>query len=70
MNQQIIIHYPSTLHRGVGVVAFADNHVEANKWVDPRTRKTVAGANYITHSDPVAGNQDFIWIASRTTSRK
>ena len=70
MNLQFIIHYPSFLHRGLGVVAFADNHIEAHKWLDPRTRKTVTGANYIHHEDAVAGNKDFAWIANRTTSRK
>ena len=70
MNLQSIIHYPSTLHRGLGVVAFADNHVESHKWMDARTRKTFTGGNYIGHGDAVAGNKDFTWIASRTTSRK
>jgi prepilin-type N-terminal cleavage/methylation domain-containing protein len=70
MNLQFIIHYPSFLHRGLGVVAFADNHIEAHKWLDPRTRKTVTGANYIHHEDAVAGNKDFAWIVSRTTSKK
>ena len=72
MNLQSIIHYPSFLHQGLGVVAFSDNHVEAHKWMDPRTRKTVAGGNYIHHDDPVAGNKDFSWIVNlnRTTSRK
>jgi prepilin-type N-terminal cleavage/methylation domain-containing protein len=65
-----IIHYPSSLHRGLGVLAFADNHVEAHKWLDSRTRKTYTGGNYIGHNDPVAGNKDFTWIATRTTSRK
>lgn len=70
MNLQFIIHYPSFLHRGLGVVAFADNHIEAHKWLDPRTKKTVTGANYIHHQDAVAGNKDFVWIVNRTTSKK
>lgn len=70
MNLQFIIHYPSVLHRGLGVIALADNHVESHRWLDPRTRKTVAGANYMGHVDPVAGNKDFTWIAGRTTSKK
>ncbi len=70
MNLQSIIHYPSFLHRGLGLVAFADSHIESHKWLDPRTRKTVTGANYIHHEDPVAGNKDFAWIANHTTSRK
>jgi prepilin-type N-terminal cleavage/methylation domain-containing protein len=70
MNLQVIIHYPSYLHRGMGVVAFADSHIESHKWLDPRTRKTVTGINYIHHEDRVAGNNDFTWIASHTTSKK
>ena len=70
MNLQTIIHYPSVLHRGLGVVAFADNHVESHKWLDSRTRKSVTGSSYIHHEDPVAGNRDFRWIADRTTSRR
>ena len=70
MSLQQIIHYPSYLHRGLGVLAFADNHVEAHKWLDSRTRKAYTGGNYIGHEDPVAGNKDIAWIASRTTSRK
>ena len=70
MNLQFIIHYPSVLHRGSGVLAFADNHVEAHKWLDPRTRKTVTGGNWLHHEDPVAGNRDIIWIVNRTTSKK
>ena len=65
-----IIHYPSVLHRGLGVVAFADNHVESHKWLDARTRKTFTGGNYIGHTDSVGGNKDFTWIVNRTTSRK
>ena len=71
MSLSQIIHYPSTLHAGFGVLAFADNHVVAHKWLDPRTRRTLPGvAQYIPHSDPVAGNQDIRWIADHTTSKK
>ena len=70
MNLLTAIHYPSFLHRGMGVVAFADSHIEAHKWLNPRTRKTVTGANYIHHDDLVGGNKDFIWIVNRTTSKK
>ena len=70
MNLTTIIHYPSTLHRRLGVVSFADNHLESHRWMDPRTAKTVTGGNYIGHGDAVAGNKDFTWIANRTTSRR
>ena len=69
MNLNSIIHYPSTLHRGLGVVTFADSHIECHKWLDPRTRKIVTGSQYIGHGDAVAGNKDFTWLAERTTSK-
>jgi hypothetical protein len=65
-----IIHYPSAMHRGLGVASFADSHVESHKWLDPRTRKLVVSGNYIGHNDPVAGNKDFQWIADHTTSKR
>ncbi len=71
MSLGIVIHYPSTLHRGLGVVAFADNHVEGHKWLDPRTRRNLPGpAQWIPHTDPVGGNKDFKWIADHTTAKK
>jgi len=71
MNLQTIIHYPSTLHRGLGVVSFADGRVESHKWLDRRTRRPLPGPlQYIGHDDAVANNQDIRWIAERTTSRK
>lgn len=71
MNLQYIIHYPSSEHHGFGVVSFADTHVEAHKWLDPRTRRKLPGpGQFIPHGDPIAGNLDFTWIAERTTSKK
>ena len=70
MNLQLIVHYPSFLHRGLGVVAFGDNHIESHKWLDQRTKKKATNANYIHHEDAVAGNKDFTWIVNCTTSKK
>ncbi len=71
MALSIVIHYPSSLHRGLGVIAFADNHVESHKWLDGRTRRNLPGPNqYIPHTDPVGGNKDFKWIADHTTVKK
>ena len=71
MLQDNFIHYPSTLHSGQGVVAYADNHVQAHKWLDPRTSKKLAdGSQHIPHDDPSPGNKDLSWIRERTTSRK
>ena len=71
MSLQTFVHYPSFLHSGLGVVSFADSHVESHKWLDARTRKALpAGQQYIPHDDPSPNNQDLRWIGDRTTSRK
>ena len=65
------VHYPSFLHRKVGMVAFADSHVEAHKWMDPRTKRGLpGGSTFIAHDDPSPRNLDLKWIRDRTTSRK
>ena len=70
MDQSEFIHFPSTLHKGAGVVAFADGHVELHKWMDPRTKITLsAGADKIPHNVSSPNNVDLKWIQDRTTSR-
>jgi len=70
MSLQTFIHYPSSFHRGLGVVAFANSHVEAHKWMDARTKIGLpAGAQYIPHNISSANNQDLKWIGDRTTSK-
>jgi len=71
MSLQTFVHYPSSLHGGLGVVSFADNHVESHKWLDARTWKALSGAQqYIPHNELSPNNQDLSWIGERTTSRK
>jgi prepilin-type N-terminal cleavage/methylation domain-containing protein len=71
LSLQTFVHYPSSLHAGLGVVSFADSHVESHKWVDARTRKGLpSGELYIPHDDPSPNNRDLRWIGDRTTSRK
>ena len=68
---QTFVHYPSSLHGGLGVVSFADSHVESHKWLDARTRIGLpSGQQFIPHNDPSPNNQDLRWIGDRTTSRK
>ena len=67
MSLQTFIHYPSSLHNGLGVVAFADGRVESRRWLDPRTKKGLpVGEQYIPHNDPSPNNQDLAWIAQST----
>jgi prepilin-type N-terminal cleavage/methylation domain-containing protein/prepilin-type processing-associated H-X9-DG protein len=65
------VHYPSALHNGGAVIAYADGHAQSHKWQDHRTnaRWAVAG-NHIPHNDPSPGNLDLRWIRERTTTRK
>jgi prepilin-type N-terminal cleavage/methylation domain-containing protein len=71
MVSDVFVHYPSSFHRGLGVVSFGDGHVESHKWLDPRTKKGLpGGATYIPHNDPSPNNQDLRWIRERTTVRK
>ncbi|HLH55308.1 MAG TPA: type II secretion system protein, partial [Verrucomicrobiae bacterium] len=70
MDQDIFFHYPSTLHGSSGMVSFADGHVEAHKWKDLRTFKTVPSGQIIGHSDPSLRNQDLNWIRDRTTVKR
>ncbi len=71
MSLRTFVHYPSSLHRGLGVVAFADSHVESHKWVDPRTRKSTPGSrDYISHNDPSPNNRDLIWLRLQTTRER
>jgi prepilin-type N-terminal cleavage/methylation domain-containing protein/prepilin-type processing-associated H-X9-DG protein len=71
MTLATFIHYPSDMHGGRGVVAFADNHVEAHKWVDGRTTIGLPpGRAFIQHYVASPNNSDLIWIGSHTTSLK
>jgi len=74
MRGDTFTHYPSSLHGGLGVVAFADGHVESHKWLDARTRKTGStgsrNSSHIAHGEASPRNQDLIWLRERTTVRK
>lgn len=70
MAGETFVHYPTSFHRGGGVLAFADGHVEARKWRDGRTRKNLPGSSgYLAHGDSSPGNQDLKWLRDRTTQR-
>jgi len=61
-------HYPSSLHTGRGVVAFADGHAETHRWVDARTTPPVTGG-VLAHWNDSPGNADLAWIRERTSYR-
>ena len=71
MARDVFVHYPSTFHGGLGVLAFADSHVESHRWIDRRTQRGLpGGANYIPHNESSPKNPDLSWLRERTTSKK
>jgi prepilin-type N-terminal cleavage/methylation domain-containing protein/prepilin-type processing-associated H-X9-DG protein len=71
MTSDNFIHYPSSLHRGSGIISFADGHVMVHKWVDARTKKTIASGStsYLRHNDSSPGNADLRWLRDHATKR-
>ena len=66
-----IIDFPASFHNGAAGISFADAHAEIRKWVDPRTRpapKYKDNALALNVASP--NNQDMIWLADRTSSRR
>ncbi|HEX9046341.1 MAG TPA: hypothetical protein VF988_04885, partial [Verrucomicrobiae bacterium] len=64
------IHYPSDLHGQCAVIAFADGHVEAHRWLDARTRVHLGTGAFIGHGTAVQNNADHAWITAHTTGKK
>jgi len=62
-------HRPSTEHRGYGVLAFADGHVETHRWRDPKTRELSAGGES-GHFIFMAGNPDLKWLQDHASPLK
>jgi prepilin-type N-terminal cleavage/methylation domain-containing protein/prepilin-type processing-associated H-X9-DG protein len=67
-----LVGYPGSYHNGVGNISFADGHVEAHKWLDPRTQPPLVPNHNIVGSVegvPCPGNPDVQWIQERTFQR-
>jgi prepilin-type processing-associated H-X9-DG protein len=68
--QDQFFHFPATHHNRGGVISFADGHVEAHRWHDPRTIRTAALGVKIGHDIRSPGNLDLAWIHERTSALK
>ncbi|MBP8258933.1 MAG: prepilin-type N-terminal cleavage/methylation domain-containing protein [Verrucomicrobia bacterium] len=69
--QYRLINYPGGYHGGAGSFGYADGHVEAHKWLDPRTRLPLRKDHRLPGLDPVngvpsPGNPDVAWLQVRT----
>jgi prepilin-type N-terminal cleavage/methylation domain-containing protein/prepilin-type processing-associated H-X9-DG protein len=58
---------PAARHNGVGVLSFADGHVESHKWLDERTKRPVLREKF--YGTRMPGNSDVAWLWERTTQR-
>jgi len=63
------LHIPASYHNKAGVDTFADGHVEAHRWLDPRTIHP-GKIEYHIHNTFSPGNQDIVWIKEHTTRPK
>jgi prepilin-type processing-associated H-X9-DG protein len=73
--EYMLLSYPGIYHSGAGNFSYADGHVEAHKWLDPRTRPPLhrdqmlptwpAPANGVASP----GNPDVRWLQERTFQR-
>ena len=63
------LHIPASYHNKAGVDTFAASHVEAHRWLDPRTINP-GKIEYHIHNTLSPGNQDIVWIKEHTTRPK
>ncbi|HEV8544201.1 MAG TPA: type II secretion system protein [Verrucomicrobiae bacterium] len=61
MGEEQWFHAPSNLHKGLGVISFADAHVESHRWVNLHFAKNVR------HNIPAPKSPDLSWVKARTT---
>ena len=65
-----IIDFPASYHNGAAGISFADGHAEIKKWRDLRTMPPVKYNNNLALNVSSPNNQDMIWLAERTSSRR
>ena len=68
--QARIIDYPASYHNGAAGISFADGHADIRKWVDQRTKPAPKYNNALPLNVASPNNQDMIWLALRTSSRR
>jgi prepilin-type N-terminal cleavage/methylation domain-containing protein len=56
-------------HAGVGVLSFADGHLEGHKWLEPFTRQPVT-RKWRFGLFPPGGSRDSAWLKERSSSVK
>jgi hypothetical protein len=62
-----MIDFPTGNHCGSGVLSFADGHVEAHKWVDPRTAPLLPPGVPMELNLNLPGDADVTWLQQHAT---
>jgi prepilin-type N-terminal cleavage/methylation domain-containing protein/prepilin-type processing-associated H-X9-DG protein len=65
-----MIDVPASYHNGLGVLSFADGHVERHKWLDPRTKPPIKGVWMYSSVRPSPGNVDLRYLSDHTSIRQ
>lgn len=65
-----IVDFPASYHNGAAGISFADGHSEIRKWVDPRTKPPHKYNNDLPLNVASPNNQDMIWLAQKSSSRR
>jgi prepilin-type processing-associated H-X9-DG protein len=69
MDRQSFMMFPGGYHGGSAAFSFADGHVEAKRWLDPRTvEKRTNAVAWHQHDQPSEGNPDIAWLQERATA--
>lgn len=61
--------FPASYHNRASVIAFADGHVQHQKWRDSRTHSPVR-VNWHGHDQPSQRNPDLAWLREHSSVRK
>jgi prepilin-type N-terminal cleavage/methylation domain-containing protein len=67
MDSESWFHAPSALHKGAGVVAFIDGHIESHKWVTSKIKIPTGG---FPHNIAAPKSPDLLWVKQHTTYPK
>ncbi len=68
-NTDLWIGLPSSLHGGVGTLAFADGHGEKRSWLEQST-KVKPSYKYQINRYPAPNSRDLRWFHERTTAKR
>jgi prepilin-type N-terminal cleavage/methylation domain-containing protein len=67
----VYYHIPSAQHQNIGVVTFADGHVEGHRWVETETILESKSAEWLSnHFFIRPGNRDLKWLQEHASVRK